>query len=100
MQIRIIAAVDEERGIGKDNKLPWSNKKDMRHFSRITTGSGNNAVLMGKNTFTSIGKKLQNRINIILSKSIHPETIPKDINIVRSIDSGIDLAKSKSVETL
>ena len=100
MQIRIIAAVDEDRGIGKDNKLPWSNREDMRHFSRITTGSGNNAVLMGKNTFISIGKKLPNRINIILSKSIHPESIPNDINIVRSIDSAIDFAKSNQVDTL
>ena len=100
MQIRIIAALDEDRGIGKDNKLPWSNREDMRHFSRITTGSGNNAVLMGKNTFISIGKKLPNRINIMLSKSIHPGSISNDINVVRSIDSGIDFAKSNQVDTL
>ena len=99
MQIRLIAALDENRGIGKNNKLPWSNREDMRHFSRITTGDGNNAVLMGKNTFLSIGKKLPNRLNIVLSRSIHPSA-SSEVNIVRTIDLGISLAKSRSIDTL
>ena len=62
--------MDELNGIGLDNKLPWNKKKDMKYFAQITKGSGNNAILMGKNTWLSIPKKpLVNRYNIILSNT-------------------------------
>ena len=36
MQIRLIAATDEDMGIGKDNKIPWHNRSDLQHFARTT----------------------------------------------------------------
>lgn len=64
-----ILAMDENNGIGKDNKLPWRLKKDMAHFKETTTGG---IVLMGRKTYESIPEKfrpLPNRINIVLTRN-------------------------------
>jgi dihydrofolate reductase len=51
--------------IGYKNQLPWRLKSDLKRFREITTG---HVVIMGRNTFLSIGKPLPNRTNIILTR--------------------------------
>lgn len=68
MLFNIIAAIDKNNGIGKDNSLPWHFKDDLKHFSKVTRGNGKNAIIMGKNTWDSLPKKpLPGRVNIVLS---------------------------------
>jgi dihydrofolate reductase len=50
--------------IGRDNKLPWRLKSDLKRFKQITAGR---AVIMGRKTFQSIGRPLPGRANIVLS---------------------------------
>ena len=52
MKIWIIVAFTPKQGIGYQNKIPWSCKQDLKLFKRFTT---NNAVIMGRKTFQSIG---------------------------------------------
>lgn len=65
MIISIIAAIDKKRGLGKDNKLLCHLPADLQLFKKITL---NKPVIMGKNTFRSIGKPLPYRQNIVLTK--------------------------------
>ena len=65
MTISLIAAIDRNRVIGKDNSLPWKLPADMKRFKELTKGK---PVIMGRTTFESIGKPLPNRINIILTR--------------------------------
>ncbi len=68
--LSIIVAVAKNKVIGIDNKLPWNLPADLKYFSKITTGK---TVLMGKNTYLSIIKKighsLPNRKNYVLSRT-------------------------------
>lgn len=64
--IALIAAVAENRVIGKDGRMPWDIPEDLEHFKRLTTG---NAVIMGRKTYEGIGRPLPERRNIILSKT-------------------------------
>lgn len=65
---------DKNRGIGKDNKLPWKNDIEMLSFKTLTS---NNIIVMGYKTFKSLNfKPLPNRINYVISD--------KDINIDKS----------------
>lgn len=64
MIINIIAAVGKNLELGKDNKLIWPIKEDLIYFKEKTL---NKTVVMGKNTFYSIGKALPNRNNIVLT---------------------------------
>jgi len=66
MQISLIAAMDEERLIGSHNSLPWRLPADMQWFRKQTMGK---PILMGRNTFASIGKPLPGRQNIVLSRN-------------------------------
>lgn len=63
--ISMIAAIDNNRGIGKDNKLLWHIPEDLKRFKKLTSG---HPIIMGYNTYLSIGKSLPNRVNIILSR--------------------------------
>ena len=60
----IIVAYDDNNAIGKDNKMPWHISEDLRYFKNVTSG---HPVIMGRNTYESIGKPLPNRTNIVLS---------------------------------
>tara|TARA_B100000073_G_C23379096_1_gene430279 strand:- start:17 stop:544 length:528 start_codon:yes stop_codon:yes gene_type:complete len=70
MLLNIIVALCENNGIGKNNSLPWSYKEELIHFSKMTKGNGNNAIIMGKNTWNSLPKKpLPKREHYVLSSS-------------------------------
>jgi len=63
--ISIIAAVSEDLGIGKDNKLLWHIPEDMKRFKKLTYGK---TVIMGKKTWESLpGKPLPGRKNIVIT---------------------------------
>jgi dihydrofolate reductase len=67
-EIIIIAAMSENRAIGKDNILPWSIKEDMKHFRDLTRGW---PCVMGRKTWESLPKRpLPKRLNIIVSGSM------------------------------
>ena len=71
MHFKVVAAVCKGRGIGKDNKLPWNIKEDLAYFSKLTKGHGNNALIMGRKTWESVGSKpLRGRANLILSRTM------------------------------
>jgi len=61
-----IVAVSKNYAIGKGGKLPWHYPSDLKFFKETTTG---NAVVMGANTWRSIGRPLPNRLNIVLSRT-------------------------------
>ena len=68
MIISIIAAMDKNRLIGQGNHLPWKLPADMKHFRQLTLGK---PVVMGRQTFDSIGKPLAKRTNVILTRDHH-----------------------------
>ena len=65
-KISIIAAIAENRAIGKNNKLLWRISEDLKRFKKVTEG---HAVIMGRKTYESIGKPLPNRLNIIITRN-------------------------------
>ena len=67
--LSIIVAIAKNNAIGKDNQLLWHISEDLKYFKRITSG---HAVIMGWNTFHSIGKPLPNRRNIVISETQQP----------------------------
>ena len=71
--ISLIAAIGKNNELGKNNKLIWNLPGDMKFFRETTT---NHTVIMGYNTYLSIGRPLPNRRNVVLtSKDINDENI-------------------------
>lgn len=67
MRIAMIAAMANNRVIGKNNKMPWHLPEDLRHFKAMTLGK---PVVMGRKTFESIGRPLPGRHNIVISRQV------------------------------
>ncbi|KAM0676208.1 hypothetical protein GVAV_000171 [Gurleya vavrai] len=64
-----VAYLNENRGIGKDNNLPWGRllTADLKYINCLTARN-DVAVIMGRKTFESIGRPLAKRINIVLTR--------------------------------
>lgn len=62
----VVLALDLTNGIGKEGKIPWHSKDDMKHFKELTSG---HIVIMGRKTHESIGKDLVDRINLVVSQN-------------------------------
>jgi len=67
-----IVAMAKNGVIGVDGKIPWHIKEDMAFFKKVTSS---HTVVMGGNTYRSIGKPLPNRRNIVISNTIKDDRI-------------------------
>lgn len=84
-----IVAIDRNFAIGRDGKLPWHYAADLKHFKATTKG---NAVVMGANTWRSIGKPLPDRLNVVLSR-VSDLDLPAEVMKLASWDEIVNLAE-------
>lgn len=97
--ISIIAAIDEKRGLGKNNDLLFKIPSDMKRLRELTTG---HPLVMGRKTFESLGRRLPNRSHIVITRdqksldhlSYQPEAV------VSSLEEGLEVAKKIENERL
>jgi dihydrofolate reductase len=85
-QLTLVVAIDAQRGIGIDNKLPWHLPEDLAHFKRLTSG---HPIIMGRKTFDSIGRPLPNRRNIVVTRNT--EWRHDGVEAVTSLEAAIAL---------
>lgn len=88
--ITIIAAIAKNNALGKNNDLIWHLPADLKRFKKITSG---HFILMGRNTFESIGKPLPNRTTIIITRN--KEYYKDGCLIAHSLEEAIELASSE-----
>ncbi|MEH6420610.1 dihydrofolate reductase [Pseudomonas sp. CGJS7] len=62
----LIAALDRNHAIGRDNALPWRLSDDLKRFKALTLGK---PLLMGRKTAQSLGRALPGRLNLVLTRS-------------------------------
>jgi len=85
--LTLIAALDRENGIGREGKIPWHLRADLRMFKALTMG---HHLLMGRKTYESIGRKLPGRTMIVLTRQ-NVYDVP-GIQTAHSVDQAIALA--------
>lgn len=88
----IIAAIGKNRELGRDNKLLWSLKGDLKFFKEKTT---NHTIIMGRKTFESLGRLLPNRKHVVISSS---NNFPKEVDVYNNIESLLSHYKDTSEE--
>ena len=88
--ITVIAAIADKNALGKDNDLIWHLPADLKRFKKVTSG---HHILMGRNTFESIGKPLPNRTSIIITRN--NEYLKDGCLIANSVEEAIDLTDKK-----
>ena len=83
MKIAMIASVGKNLELGLNNNLIWHLPLDLKYFKEVTN---NHVVLMGKNTFKSLPGVLKNRHNIVLTRSINRDDIPREVEVLHSTE--------------
>ncbi len=91
--ISIIVAFDKNFCIGKNGQLPWHIKEDLEWFKKHTI---NHTVVMGKNTFLSIGKILPNRKTILVSNTLKINT--EDCHTIQNLTEYLKANEDTSEE--
>lgn len=86
--ITIIAAIANNNALGKDNDLIWHLPADLKRFKKVTSG---HHILMGRNTFESIGKPLPNRTTVIITRNSDYKAA--GCIVVNSIEKALEVAK-------
>lgn len=88
--MNLIAAVDKNWGIGKDNRLLVRIPEDMKSFQRLTTGK---VVVVGRKTLETFpgGQPLKNRTNIVLTAN--PNVKVKGAVVVHCVEELLEELK-------
>ena len=86
-KISLIAAVAKNRVIGGAAGIPWRLPADLKRFRKLTLDK---PIVMGRTTHEHIGKPLDRRQNIVLSRN--PAYRPPGVAVAATMDEAIDLA--------
>jgi dihydrofolate reductase len=83
--------MDERRGIGKNNRLPWRLSADLKRFRALTM---NHHIVVGRKTFESIGKPLEGRVMIVVTRDKNYR--PADCLVADSVEKAVSLARERN----
>ena len=90
MIVSIIAAMDKQRGIGIENRLPWRLSADLKRFRELTMG---HHIIVGRKTYESIGKPLPGRQMIVITRDT--EFKADGCTVCHSLTEALELARSR-----
>jgi dihydrofolate reductase len=95
----IVVAVADNGVIGRDNRLIWRLKTDLRHFRSLTLGR---PLIMGRKTFDSIGKPLPGRETIVLTRddSFRPDGVQVAHSLGEALDKGHAWAAANGADSV
>lgn len=95
--ISIIAAMDEARGIGKDNKIPWHLREDLIHLKKLIK---DHTVILGRKTYDSLvwyydksGRPMPAKLYIIVSRNTEYKPSRENTLVVASFEEALEKAK-------
>lgn len=90
MKISLIAALDENGGIGHHGRLPWRLSADLRRFKNLTMG---HHLVMGRKTWESIGRPLPGRTLIVVTRK--SGYLAEGCFVVNSFQSALEIALAR-----
>jgi len=93
--LSLIAALDRQHAIGRDNGLPWRLPDDLKRFKALTLGK---PVLMGRKTAQSLGRALPGRINLVMTRSGQVPFV--GMQAVASLDEALNVAADLRAQEL
>jgi dihydrofolate reductase len=92
-RIAFAVAVAENGVIGAGGDLPWRLPTDLKRFRKTTMGK---PIVMGRKTYVSIGKPLDGRDNIVITRD-RSFSAP-GVHVAFTIDEGVALGRKLAVQ--
>ena len=87
----LVVAIAENGVIGNAGQLPWRLSADLKRFRKLTMGK---PMVMGRKTFDSIGKALDGRDNIVVSRD--GAFGPEGVLVANAIESALEIARERA----
>jgi dihydrofolate reductase len=87
-RVSLIAAVASNGVIGAQRRMPWRLSTDQKRFRQLTLGK---PVIMGRKTFEAIGKPLDGRVNIVITRQ--PDFQPDGARTVPDVETALALGE-------
>ncbi|MBV1694573.1 MAG: dihydrofolate reductase [Hyphomicrobiales bacterium] len=93
-KVTLVLAVSRNGIIGRGDRLPWRMPSDLKHFRATTMGK---PVIMGRKTFQSIGRPLDGRTNIVVSRDA--SFIAAGVIVASSLEDALTKARVVAAAT-
>jgi dihydrofolate reductase len=87
--VALVVAIGENGAIGRGGSLPWHLSTDLKYFRKVTLRK---PIIMGRRTFESFGRPLDQRLNIVLTRD--PAYVAPGAIVVPSLNAALDIARS------
>ena len=91
MIVSLVAAMSENRVIGRGGGLPWHLPKDLAYFKKLTI---DHTVIMGRKTFDEVRRPLSNRRNVVVSRGL--DFHPRGVVVVPSLEEALALGATEN----
>jgi dihydrofolate reductase len=91
--LSLIVAIAENGVIGREGALPWRLGSDLRRFRKLTMG---HPIIMGRKTFEAIGKPLDGRDSIVVSRSKAGLKAIPHVFAASSLEEALIVARTKA----
>ena len=97
MKVSIIVAMDEKRGIGKENKIPWHIKEDLVHLKSLTLG---HVVILGRKSYESMvfyynrsGNPMPGKLYLVVTRDKNYKPARENAMVAHSLEKALSLAR-------
>lgn len=88
MIVAFVVAVAENGVIGRKGQLPWRMPTDLKRFRQLTLGK---PVVMGRKTYESIGRPLDGRDNIVITRQ--KDFVPSGVHVADTVAGAVALGR-------
>lgn len=98
MKISIICAMDDKRGIGRNNKIPWHIKEDLVKLRNLTK---DHVVILGRKTYDSMlyyynksGNPMPGRLYLVITHDKSYKPARENATVAHSLKEAISFVRS------
>jgi dihydrofolate reductase len=90
--VSLIAAFQQNLGMGYQSGLPWRIPEDLARFKELTL---NHPIVMGRKTYESLPRTMRplpGRTNIVVTRTLEADEMPAGVTLAESIEGAFELA--------
>lgn len=86
----LIAAMSENRVIGRKGKIPWDIPEDREFFKKSTMG---HVIVLGRRSYEEIGHALPGREMIVVSRTLCQKKLSAEVTVLPSLEMALAYAE-------
>jgi dihydrofolate reductase len=92
MKLSIVAAMSENRVIGRGPEIPWRVRDDQKAVRELTRG---HCLVMGRKTWDTIRRPLPGRTSIVLTRDLRFDPGHPDVLVAHDFDAALAMAHAR-----